>query len=839
MTMTNKEKYFILFILVFLLFIPFLWSSQNLYNLGGDDSRLYFYSPSDWMKNIALYSWFGYFSSYAPQQIFIPLNIFSIALQHLFPFLNLQKMLYGLILSLGFLITFLTLRELLSTKDKASYYYPAILGGLAYIFSPLVYYTQWVVPLSSILGIAGYPTIFFFFLKAIRQKKLKYLIYSSAISLIFSSALSSVPRAFAFLIGMLIFFATYCILFKSQLKLVIKYGIIYVLLFILVNFLWFLPWVMLFLPPIHGQLSAALSVSGKEGAMFIIKSVAPMMNIFDTLLNLLSRNLIYDTRAAQMKIAGYTYGLTPLSIFLPIIIFLPPLLRKKKDLNLKIWFSLAIPTIFLAYCQTVNVGKMGINLFNLFIRYLPGWAMFRNFNHKFPPAYVFFYSLTLGVSLYIISKSTFKKSVKRTVFVIIFLIVILQALPFIRGNVDNLPFHSDINVTKNVDIPPYYTDAIRTIDKLEEGKVLSLPLTFASWSFFKSQENNGMYTGLSPIFVFTGSNDFNGKYAFEDGERFIPGLTSVIREAIQNRNYEFLRKLFGLLNLRYIVYNSEIYENKNLKKVGEYIIWEYNDFQTKDNIKSLIKGISSEEIGKFGPMSIYELSSKYYYPTIYSTNKTILCNRETFVPLILTHTKYLDGKPIFLFSQPIEENPELKVQSQKKRPEVEFKKVNPTRYVVRTKASEPFWLVFSEAFHGGWKAYIKPVRSLQFGVRSEKDRFEWSALVNACRDRGERIELKEHYLVNGYANGWWIDPSKAPRKVAMLPRGRQSPKSKVKEMEIMLEFVPQRLFEVGALISGLTLLGCVGYLVGTGVRRGKRRGESRWESGKVSNRAIE
>ena len=42
-------------------------------------------------------------------------------------------------------------------------------------------------------------------------------------------------------------------------------------------------------------------------------------------------------------------------------------------------------------------------------------------------------------------------------------------------------------------------------------------------------------------------------------------------------------------------------------------------------------------------------------------------------------------------------------------------------------------------------------------------------------------------------------------------------------MEIVLEFVPQRLFEVGVLISGLTLLGCVGYLVGTGVKKRKRR----------------
>lgn len=40
-----------------------------------------------------------------------------------------------------------------------------------------------------------------------------------------------------------------------------------------------------------------------------------------------------------------------------------------------------------------------------------------------------------------------------------------------------------------------------------------------------------------------------------------------------------------------------------------------------------------------------------------------------------------------------------------KEPEITFKKINPTRYVVDVKAERPFWLVFSESFHTGWKAY--------------------------------------------------------------------------------------------------------------------------------------
>jgi hypothetical protein len=69
-------------------------------------------------------------------------------------------------------------------------------------------------------------------------------------------------------------------------------------------------------------------------------------------------------------------------------------------------------------------------------------------------------------------------------------------------------------------------------------------------------------------------------------------------------------------------------------------------------------------------------------------------------------------------------------------------------------------------------------------------------LWSAWKDKG-RIEVKDHFVVNGYANGWIVDQSAIG--------DRQS-------FEMVLEFKPQRLFEIGLMISGLTLLGCIGYL---------------------------
>jgi len=136
-------------------------------------------------------------------------------------------------------------------------------------------------------------------------------------------------------------------------------------------------------------------------------------------------------------------------------------------------------------------------------------------------------------------------------------------------------------------------------------------------------------------------------------------------------------------------------------------------------------------------------------------------------------------------------------------PKVNFRKVNPTRYVVDVKAREPFWLVFSESFHEGWKAYIKesPVVASQkpeyegLSVETPRTRFEWSAVLSVLHDWRERKEVKEHYLVNGYANGWWI-PVSGPSR-----------------FQIILEFTPQRLFEIGVVVSGITFILCISYLV--------------------------
>lgn len=77
-------------------------------------------------------------------------------------------------------------------------------------------------------------------------------------------------------------------------------------------------------------------------------------------------------------------------------------------------------------------------------------------------------------------------------------------------------------------------------------------------------------------------------------------------------------------------------------------------------------------------------------------------------------------------------------------------------------------------------------------------------------------------MVYDYANQWTIDPEYIR---ANYPREfyRENSDGTI-DVRMTMYFRPQSYFYLGLIISGLTLFGCVSYLVVSGVR-GRRRGE--------------
>lgn len=121
-------------------------------------------------------------------------------------------------------------------------------------------------------------------------------------------------------------------------------------------------------------------------------------------------------------------------------------------------------------------------------------------------------------------------------------------------------------------------------------------------------------------------------------------------------------------------------------------------------------------------------------------------------------------------------------------PDFKVKRINPTRYIVRGDFYHPFLLVFSDSFHKLWRAHCKVLLS------EEKP--------DTLRYGKKTIELTRHYIVNGYANGWWVDTDEL-----------KSLNPDAKGFEIILEYEPQRFFKIGMAVSLLTLILCILYVI--------------------------
>ena len=131
--------------------------------------------------------------------------------------------------------------------------------------------------------------------------------------------------------------------------------------------------------------------------------------------------------------------------------------------------------------------------------------------------------------------------------------------------------------------------------------------------------------------------------------------------------------------------------------------------------------------------------------------------------------------------------------------------INSTKYELSVLVTRTGLINFQESFHPGWRAFIQPL---------SKKRLSWWEML-LLRNPGYSIAEENHVIVNGFANGWWVDPSRIPAKY-LSPTG---------QYRVTLEFWPQRWFYLGSIISGTTLVGCIGYLV-YDRRRRKRRGKT-------------
>ena len=121
----------------------------------------------------------------------------------------------------------------------------AILGGLFFIMSPIIW-TITIAPfLYAVWLIALIPILLFFFLRYIQTGMLRYVLYNSVASIVLALSLYSVPWVLGLIIPLVISLAMCGSLYRlSEISVFLKRVVIFSSALILAQFFWLVPFLM-------------------------------------------------------------------------------------------------------------------------------------------------------------------------------------------------------------------------------------------------------------------------------------------------------------------------------------------------------------------------------------------------------------------------------------------------------------------------------------------------------------------------------------------------------------------------------------------------------------------
>ncbi len=209
-------------------------------------------------------------------------------------------------------------------------------------------------------------------------------------------------------------------------------------------------------------------------------------------------------------------------------------------------------------------------------------------------------------------------------------------------------------------------------------------------------------------------------------------------------NLDSFVKMLSLVNTEYVIQRNDIN-------------WEYYNVESPDKIKRILNSMDGIHYKKsFGEVDLYQIDKDYFLPYIYSPKTLVIPEGDinTF-PQIVSSLNYQISPAIYFKDQNKDkihriENFAKKVKEINEFPILEFKKVNPVKYIVRVhNASEDFPLVFSESFNKGWRVYLARVQGSRFKVQS-KELGNYKILEGNEEDQATKEELA------GFIEKGWV-----------------------------------------------------------------------------------
>jgi len=364
------------------------------------------------------------------------------------------------------------------------------------------------------------------------------------------------------------------------------------------------------------------------------------------------------------------------------------------------------------------------------------------------------------------------------IFVILIISASIWNISFINGNlggyVDNFK-------------PSWYEEAMNIIGegKIDGERVLYLPMSMSP-AYLDTNYQKGNFQGGDPLVIYSelptlATDIANDPRTLEFEYALVMMIYGNYYQSVRNDKHtlvpskDYLSKLLSFTNIKYIINRQDVVPNfgpfspNGPNIIGlSYIKWNNSrvyQILSQQNGLHVVKdwGVATLWINnEYESTLIYPASNVIVYNDSYNSSQIMLLNSLT---QIIMSENFKIGKTAFIIPNQVDKTTlSLISRNFDNKSVIDIKIINPTHIRVFINASDPFVLVFQEAYSNRWKAF-----------------YEEPNLCEVLFNNG----IEQHFVVNGFANGWIMD-----KKGIYV---------------VNLYYAPQYMVYVGTIISVITV----------------------------------
>jgi hypothetical protein len=590
-------------IVLFLLFVPFLiWG--NTYLAGGDDTKLYYIFPIEFLKNYAFRivsdnTLGGAMTGYASVSYFAPV-FFVIALFKLIPFVSTQMLLYGLNLALGFLGFYKLIGLWINTKDRNGFYSSTI-AGLFYVTSVYLVNTLYTHQLLAMYLVSVIPFTVYFFIKGVREDNFRFIIISTFIFSLFSSTINTLPWSAASFIALLpvLLYEAF-----SKKKRFLQYSLLFIALSFLLNFYWIFHLIYQYIHPagLQTMIQYYSSADFIKDNIRIITGVSQSYSPLNIPFNQMDRSF-FENLSWITVIQG---------IFFAVIMFALIFRQKVKEADTHSYFVMLAGLLLAWFFFSPNLGQWARDTFLYLSLHVPFFTMFRNMYDKFALSLSLAYAMSLAISLQIL-----QQRIKHRIFValcIALLIVIggnfVTSTQYLKKSIGDSAKSSGTFVNDFTDLAIY-------LKKLHDpSHVVWIPMNGPTYANIEDKYlSNHYYSGLSPLRVLSDMSDYTGRFSFITQSDLFSG--DKIFALLEKKKYDAVGKILQQRNAKYIIVDhQQLPANMHAFMYGG----EHEKLLAAQNseFRKTLLGAKIKDFGK--RYSLYAINPRYDNDKVYLTD---------------------------------------------------------------------------------------------------------------------------------------------------------------------------------------------------------------------------